>query len=910
VRSLAGWAPALRIARREARRAKGRSALVIALIGLPVLAAAFAAVTYDMFTLTVEERLVRALGAADAQVQWVHDGPIRQADIEGTGLFDSGPTNAEPPPDAATADVLALLPPGSTVTPRGQGEVRLHTATGIGQLDWQAVDLTNPITRGIAAVTSGRAPATADEVAVTAPAADRLGVARGERVRLADSDGGSYSVVGIVEFPGDPNQPSWRETAGLDDPVVLFHPDGQPAGGSGTRWLVDTPGPVEWEHVQALNQHGVLVYSRAVAHDPPAGLAGARGSLVDYGSTLETNVIAGGLAGLEIVLLAGPAFAVGARRRQRELALVATGGGTPAQLRRIVLADGVVLGALAAAAGLALGVAAALAARPLVEQHLIGARAGGYRVFAEALAAIAVLAIGTGVLAALVPAFTAARTQVVDALAGRRGATRSRPRWLVLGLAMVGLGTATAGLGAWRISAEVMLAGLVLGQLGLALCTPTLIGLAARLGSRLPLAPRIALRDTARNRAAAAPAVSAVMAAVTGSVAAGMLLLAVDYQRWGDYGSVDYAYGTAGVDLPPQVDAAAVEQAVRATLPVAGVHHQLVPGCPADVDPDEVDSYECWLVTGVPQERRCPYWEAYHGGLLSEADQRAAARDSRCDSDHPPYGHSLAVDDGTILPALVDADPAELATAAQVLRDGGAVVTDEHYLAEDGTVTVGSLALQSGQLDGSRLVTVPGHLIAGAPARQGAIVPPAVVRAAGLDLRPTNLLFTTTRMPTQAEEDAFTAAVSGFGTFGWVQRDPAPDPIDATLLLLAGAAGVVALGAAGIATGLAATDRRPDLATLGAVGASPRVRRTLSLSQSGVIAGLGTGLGVLAGIGGAIAVLFGLNQQYADSWPAPEPYPITVPWPNLLVLLAVPVVAMLGAGLLTRSRLPIERRFT
>jgi putative ABC transport system permease protein len=34
-----------------------------------------------------------------------------------------------------------------------------------------------------------------------------------------------------------------------------------------------------------------------------------------------------------------------------------------------------------------------------------------------------------------------------------------------------------------------------------------------------------------------------------------------------------------------------------------------------------------------------------------------------------------------------------------------------------------------------------------------------------------------------------------------------------------------------------------------------------------------------------------------------------VPWFNLgVALLVVPVVAMLGAGLLTRSRLPVERR--
>jgi putative ABC transport system permease protein len=87
------------------------------------------------------------------------------------------------------------------------------------------------------------------------------------------------------------------------------------------------------------------------------------------------------------------------------------------------------------------------------------------------------------------------------------------------------------------------------------------------------------------------------------------------------------------------------------------------------------------------------------------------------------------------------------------------------------------------------------------------------------------------------------------------------------------------------------------------------VRRALSLSQSGVIAGLGSLLGAVAGLGTATAVLVALNRGYADVWPAPAPYPIAVPWLNLVVaLLVVPLVAMLGAGLLTRSRLPIERR--
>ncbi|MEE3920093.1 hypothetical protein V2I01_23200 [Micromonospora sp. BRA006-A] len=38
------------------------------------------------------------------------------------------------------------------------------------------------------------------------------------------------------------------------------------------------------------------------------------------------------------------------------------------------------------------------------------------------------------------------------------------------------------------------------------------------------------------------------------------------------------------------------------------------------------------------------------------------------------------------------------------------------------------------------------------------------------------------------------------------------------------------------------------------------------------------------------------------------PYPVTVPGVTLAVLVVVPLVAMGGAALFTRSRLPIERR--
>src|SRR5690606_41705395 len=64
---------------------------------------------------------------------------------------------------------------------------------------------------------------------------------------------------------------------------------------------------------------------------------------------------------------------------------------------------------------------------------------------------------------------------------------------------------------------------------------------------------------------------------------------------------------------------------------------------------------------------------------------------------------------------------------------------------------------------------------------------------------------------------------------------------------LAGLASLVALAAVGLAVGLAAADARPDLATMTAVGAPPRIRRRIAAAQAGLLALTGSVRGVLAG---------------------------------------------------------------
>ncbi len=906
---MSGWWVALRLAWREVRRSRGRAALVVAMIAVPVLGLSYAAVSWDMFTLTEAEEADRQLGDADAIVSWPYQGPVVQ-DRSGQPRAGSEPPRRDRP--YTTAQLLAVLPAGSRVLPDERSTVTLRTrAGGLAMVQARGLDLTDPITRGIGVVVDGRAPAGSREIAVTAEAADTHAVRIGDTVRSFD-DTAAWRIVGLVRFPG-----AYGE-------IVAYRPGElpglTPAEPGSRQWLVDTPAELTWPQIQRLNSAGILADARSLRLRPPAELATSAGEPADAGFTGSDAAATGsvallaGLGVLEVILLAGPAFAVGARTRQRELALIAANGGTPAHLRRVVLADGVVLGAAGAVCGVALGIGLAWSGRGLSERYLFQAYAGGFRVFPAALLVICTAAVGTGMLAALVPAATAARQPVVAALTGRRGAVRSRRRWLVLGLAMVAVGGSVATVGAWQGSFGLILLGLTVGEVGLVLCTPSLLGLIGRLGPWLPLGARMSVRDTARNRSSAAPAISAVMAAVAGSVAVGVVLASDNARERAEYRPM-LPPGTVAVRLEHPAGGPAardlVAAAVATTRSTLRTDRTMVSDratCAAGAGPD----LSCSLEPVVPLARRCPYAPPQFDGEPSGAQRRAANADPRCAdvATRFPLFPGAATTDGAALAALTGASGAELAAGSAVLTAGGVVTTDPRHVV-DGRITLEARTVRG---DGTlvhpvRSLTVPAYVLRSpVPAL---VVSPALVTGAGLATEPEAVLATPATAPDEATRQRLDAGLRAItpGVYSMVEEGPFGGD-DTTLLLLAIAAGLITLGAAGVATGLAAVDGRNDLATLGAIGASPRVRRLLSLNQAGVIAGVGTALGLAAGLGAAYTILAAMNQgQLApDRWPRDVPYPPTVPWSSLAVLLAVPVVAMLGAGLLTRSRLPIERR--
>jgi putative ABC transport system permease protein len=554
----------------------------------------------------------------------------------------------------------------------------------------------------------------------------------------------------------------------------------------------------------------------------------------------------------------------------------------------------------------------AVLGRPALE-HFSHLRSGGLRFYPLALAALAGLSLLTGVLAALVPAWIASRQDVVTSLAGRRGVVRSRRRWLVAGLALVAAGTAVAGFGAYRVDWAIILIGLAGVELGLVLCTPSVVGMVARLGQLLPVTLRVALRDTARNRTSAAPAISAIMAAVIGGLAVGILetatvrQAAAEYRtlgRLGDVSVLNIGGGPkGGLSTPLTGFSQATLDALRSTLPVDQIVEVGRPSC-AEL---------CELVARPPMARQCPFLVPDDGEQMPAADQRAARRDPRCDSAGRRYTYlgfssnaaMIFVVDERAAGVLASIPAADMDAVASALRGGSVVVGDPSYV-ENGRVSLEHAIIGPDGTGTRRPLSVSGFALPHPTAVPVALMTAATAGSLGFEVSPLALLATTTRMPTVEEQDRAQSAL-GQGLPLFVERGQRAG--DDSLLILTIIAALITLGATAIATGLAAADGRADLATLGAVGASPRVRRLLSVWQSGVIAGLGSLLGVVAGVGLALAVLVALNQRYAGIWPAPTPFPISVPWLNVVVaIVVVPLVAMLGAGLLTRSRLPIERR--
>lgn len=932
--NLSAWRVGLRIARRDALRHKARSALVVVMIGLPILGVVTADVLLRSSQLTASEQLPRKLGDADALVTSAYGGiAIEQAPDGSTWgtPADGGGAGGGPiePAPLTLAQVRAVLPAGSQITTWRTDGGQVHFGNAPARaVTIDELDYTSTAATGVIVQKSGRAPDNAHEVALSSASARRLGVRTGDSVTMELSLGSpaTYLVTGIVQQRFHPN----ADVAVVQPGTLLT--DTPPGVVEFTQFLVRSPRSISWDDVMRANAIGAVVVARSVVARPPPRSAvpyyrlAATDSL-RFGApsgrsaaTAETIGVVAVMCVLEIAFLAGPAFAIGARTQRRQLGLVGSAGGEPRDARHVVLGGGIVLGATGGVIGLVLGIGAALAIRHW--RITRGTDFGGLHLHGWEILGAAAVGLVAGILAALVPARTAASQDVVGALAGRRPAGNLRKRVSVVGLVVLVAGVALTTYGATRAPHTADVAyGSALAELGLAACVPALVTMAGGLARWLPLTPRLALRDGARNRARTASTVAAVMAAVAGSVAVGIYAASDNLAAKQNYQPLLRA-GQTAIPLWKNAEpgqAREIATAAAAVLPVRSTAELGIP--PRCNDPNVA----CVSYQPVrPASENCP---APPEQAFTKAQLRQWQADPRCVQ---PYSVALfngAVIGGPDVLRLLTGhdDP----TADQVLSSGGVVVFSPLYL-DAGHVTIETDKDQSNsQPTASGTMAFDAAFVSLTPAPQVLLSPAA---AAKLGIAPVvgGILFDSSQTPTQAQERKADRAIRRFDADNSlvVERGYHGHLPTQLLLALFGAA-IVTIGATSAATGLAIADARPDHTTLVAVGAAPGTRRRLAMAAAGTIALIGAvlgaatgfvpalgilrqhqtlhpvfggGYGMSAGSGGFVYFSDGLTNNFNH-------VAVSIPWPMItLAVLGLPILTALLAGAFTRSQRVLERR--
>lgn len=868
-----GWRPALRIARRTVRRHLGRSILIAALIGVPIAGAT----VMDGLLRTMtgpEHKAYQQMGHADGQALVSEHTSLPGWQPGADSSLGKGERSA------AAVDLERLLPPGSRAVPDDVfGLLRLRDGERIVRANVDLVPVGDPLTEHVARLESGRLPKGPDEALITEPLAERLGLLDGGEVTagatITADEGPRVAVTGLAVVP---TSTDWPTIVAPPDSALIRAPGLADVENPQLGYLVDLPPGTDADALwPKLAEQGIAFTPRSVVTNPeryPLMYADD-----DALETIGPVALVVGFGMLEVVLLAGAAFAVGARRQVRELGLIAANGGTGKHVGRTVLAQGLALGLIGAVAGMLFGGLVVYAGGPVWEQ-LTGEVIDSWRFGWPELVVAAAVGLLSGLGAALLPAIGVARMRPVDALAQRFRATGMRARLPIIGVVVLGVGVAgviASGVLARQREIEfrnspnatngyvqpdlelptlgVLVAGLV-AVIGLIMITSGLVATLARGAGRLPLSGRLAVRDAGRHRHRTVPAIAAIMIVVAGSVAMAFMFAA---NATGSVRTTPEITLTvrgdpvaAGEDAETRRELLDGTRAMAAALP-GGTTVQVPMAQLSDGSP---------VAVGVDEQSACST------GRIGIADPASLA----LTLGHQPDAALLA-----------DLESGKTIALDECVLTNGTVRTETY---ESGVPAVELPARYEPRPENTSYYDLPYAFVSAKTAQERGWT-------SGLDVVAVKFA------PSASQDDIDKAIVTG-EDHGLQVFNPydSQEEVNLVNLALAGGAGLVTLLGVAVTIALSAAESRADLATLAAIGAQPRRRRTLAGAQALVLSGVGTVLGLVLGgvIGFAITPLSG---ELAFS----------VPWSNLAVtVLGVPVLAVAVAMLVTRSRLPMVRR--
>lgn len=748
---------------------------------------------------------------------------------------------AGPDPRKLDADIAAVRAWFGTV------EVIGHRAAAIPgsveALDLRAQDPRGPYGAPMLALLEGRWPSAAGEVAVTDT------VAAGFRVGVGDTftlDRRDRTVVGLVENPGD-----------LGDEFVLVPPS-RDAPPSAVTILVRAsherasalPPAVQAQWESRPRCHATLICLTSRQSEQATAAAGVLG--------LTTVVL------LLVSLIAAAGFVVLAQRRLRQLGMLAAVGATAKHLRLVLLANGAVVGAVAALIGTAIALPAWIAVAPRLETAS-GHRIDRFDLPWWVIGAGMLLAVVTATAAAWWPARAVARVPVTMALSARPPRPKpARRSALAAGLlAATAVVCLAAGIDPGRDQANppLVITGVVTIVLAILLAGQPAIRALAAVGARSPVAVRLALRDLSRHQARSRAALAAISLGLAIPIAIVIAASAAEYTAGeGNLSDRQVLIRVGDADplvperTPAQLDRleAQVER-FAATLDGAAVVALDVAVNPADGEGRNGEVLRPAVVVGRPVGER-----TVRGlGVLYVATPELL--------DH------------------VGIDPASVAPATDVL-----------------TVHTGDLRYTNVSVERNQTVAVQGLQRVDVPAYTSA--PTSFITTGGLrraGWRPVRAgwLVEAGEPLTSAQVAAARDLAAAAGLT--VEARNEQNGLAAIRSGATAAGMLLALGILAMTVGLLRGEAAGDLRTLTATGATGRTRRNLTAATGGALALLGV---LLGGIGAYLALLAGYHDDLGALSRVPAAH-------LAVILVGLPPTAAAAGWLLARPEPPpIARR--
>jgi putative ABC transport system permease protein len=729
-------------------------------------------------------------------------------------------------PASMARDVAALRRSLGTI------EVIAHSSTRApgyaAPIEYRAQAPGGPYAGSLLAVRDGRYPSGAGEAAITDGTAELLGLELGAAIAL---DGQRRTIVGVVENPED-----------LSDEFVLVSPSGAPA-----------PESVSVLYRGDGSPRAAFGDRRRVdREDRPTG--------VTERAAITTLVLGAATVLLLLVAFVSAAgFAVMARRRLRQLGMLAAVGADGRQVRFVMSANGFLVGALAAAAGTTAGILLWLPVAPALEPA-VNHRIDRLDLPWPLIAALACLAVAMSTGAAWWPARAVSRLPVTSALSGRPPAPRPshRPALLAAVLLAAGIGCLAVG---EKTNPPLVIAGAVATALAILFAAPPAIGVLAAAAPAAPVAVRLALRDLARHRSRSAAAVAAISLALGVPVATVVIASGVQATpATGNLSDSQLLIGFArSEDDPPNrvpTHTAAELRDLDATVAglAAGLDQAVVVPLELPVDPARHGPPGAERTTTGTQEAVDLTIPRGDGGGRSVPTYVAT----------PALLASLGIDPAA-LPATTDVVTGRTETLD--LRVPPDQAPDEPVIQRmdlpDYTSLPTTLMTTAG-LDRRNWTTVRGGWLVES---RGPVTGPQIAAARSA----------------AAAAGLTVEARDGQATLGAVRAGATAGGVLLALAVLA------------MTVGLIRSESAADVRTLTAAGANARIRRTLTAATAGGLALLGVVLGTAGACLGLLAVY---RDDLAVFGRVPLGYPAAI-------LLGVPLVAYV-AGWLLAGREPPE----